>query len=373
MQTQNFIQALWPTDPEGFLCAFVIPAMKSSWYDAKDLDRLVSDVKETRGQNIYIGLCPGVTPKTGTQRASRSDVCALPAVVVDIDIKGDQAHSETKLPETKEQALEWIKGLTLPQPSMIVHTGNGLHVYWLFDTPFMITDDTSRNRAEKLSKGINQFIIQEGKKSGFHFDNVGDLARIVRVPGTFNYKSSPPKPVKMLEHSGERYSFETLMSHLLADCVAEAPSPDLDYCDQNHKKSDSKPQFLPIRAGCKFILHCVDNAESLPEPHWYRMISIIALCDNGADICHETSQPHPKYSKEETEGKIDQSLNAAGPATCAYIAEGLGFGGCLSCPLYYSEKMKSPIVLGYVDEPLAKLLGSYAYCVSTSQFCEVGA
>ncbi|PHR55048.1 MAG: hypothetical protein COA47_14485 [Robiginitomaculum sp.] len=373
MQTNKFIRALWPTSPEGFLYTFVLPAETSTWYDNKDVDQLVSDVKENSGQDIYIGLCPSATLKTSRQRASRSDVCALPAIAVDIDIKGDQAHSETKLPESKEQALEWINGLSLPKPSMIVHTGNGLHVYWLLDTPFLITDDASRDRAEKLTRGINKFIIREGKKSGYSFDNVGDLARIFRVPGTYNHKSSPPKPVNLREHSGERYSFEKLSSYLPVDREGGVSAIGVGCFDQEYKKSDVKPKFKSILAGCKFIKNCVDDAETLSEQWWYRMLSIVALCEGGEVLCHQISQPHPKYSKEETDGKIDQSLRASGPATCAYIAETLGFESCLSCPLYYSEKIKSPISLGYVEAPLANLLGNYAYCISTQQFCEVPA
>lgn len=202
---------------------------------------------------------------------------------------------------------------------------------------------------------------------------MGDLPRIMRVPETLNHKSTPPKPVKLLELSGQRYGFDELMSFLPLETKEASSNVSFDEYDTNGKSSDEKAQFESIRNGCRFIQHCVEGADTLPEPEWYRFLTIVARAENGEKICHKVSRLYADYNEVETAAKIDQALNASGPATCAYIAENLGFEGCITCPLYHAGKLKSPITLGFVSPALAKLLGQYAYCVTTTQFCEVAA
>lgn len=357
----------------GYYHTYELPSKTSTWYAVGDIEKLISDVKDKNSENVYIGVYPNANAKTSYQRSTIAEVCAQTVIVVDIDVKTIGAHAQEKLPDTTEEALEWLKTLELPPPSAVVHSGNGLQLYYALDKPFLIVDETSRKLAQKLSYGINRFIILEGNKKGWVFDNVGDLARIMRVPETLNHKSKPPKPVKLLELSGQRYGFDELMSFLPVETERTDSSVSIDDYDKNGKASDEKAQFESIRKGCRFIQHCVDGAAALPEPEWYRFLTIVARAENGEKICHKVSRLYADYNEAETAAKIDHALNASGPATCAYIAENLGFEGCMACPLYHAEKLKSPITLGFVPPALAKLLGQYAYCITTTQFCEVAA
>ena len=83
---------------------------------------------------------------------------------------------------------------------------------------------------------------------------------------------------------------------------------------------------------------------------WYRMLSIVGLCQDGTQIAHDLSRPHPKYSAAETEEKLHKAMGAAGPATCAFIEHDLGQAQyCSQCK--YRGKVKSPIVLGVAKRP----------------------
>ena len=373
MQLGEFIRMLCAGVQTGYYHTYELPSKKSTWYAVGDIEKLISDVKQKKNENVYIGICPIANAKTSYQRSTISEVCAQTVIAVDIDIKTKGAHAQEKLPNSIDEALAWLRTLELPPPSAIVHTGNGLQLHYALDKPFLIHDDATRKSAQKLSYGINNFIIREGDKNGWVFDNVGDLPRIMRVPETFNHKSNPPKPVKLLELSGQRYGFDELMSFLPIETEKTDLSVSFDEYDTNGKSSDEKPQFQSIRNGCRFIQHCVDDAALLPEPEWYRFLTIVARAEKGEQICHKVSRRYANYNEAETAAKIDQALNASGPATCAYIAENLGFEGCMTCPLYHAGKLKSPITLGFVSPALAKLLGQYAFCVTTTQFCEVAA
>jgi hypothetical protein len=105
----------------------------------------------------------------------------------------------------------------------------------------------------------------------------------------------------------------------------------------------SRPRH--VLAGCPWMQHCKDDAAHLPEPEWYRMLSIIGRCKDGGQIAHEVSQPHPKYAPAETNEKLLQAMGSAGPATCAFIGNDLGQRRyCSRCR--HRGQIKSPIVIG---------------------------
>ena len=292
------------------------------------------------------------------------------AIVVDIDVFNPEAHAQEALPKTKNEALEFIKSLELPEPSAINDSGNGYQALWFLENPLLLTDEESKKKAEYLSFGINELIIEEGRKRGWKFDNVGDLARIIRAPDTMNMKGKVPKRTKALELSKKRYSYDVLISYL--------PEPETEIDNLTTFKcfkkevavSDTEADFQAVFAACSFMRHWVDDAKSLPQPFWYYGLSVVGRCENGQEIAHKVSALHPKYSLEETDAKLQQALTVAGPVTCKQVAK-LGFDGCLSCPLFHSKNLKSPISLGFYSVPLAELLGRYAYNIQTQQFAEV--
>lgn len=292
------------------------------------------------------------------------------AVVVDIDVFNPEAHAQQALPQTKHEAREFMKELGLPQPSAIINTGNGLQYFWFLDAPIVLSDEEAKKKAEHLSFGINELIIIEGQKRGWTFDNVGDLARIVRAPDTMNMKGRAPKPTKVLELSQKRYSYAKLASHLPEDENESAETIVFKCFEKEIAVSDKKADFQAVYAACAFMRHWANDSKGLPQPLWYYGLSVVGRCENGRKIAHKVSSEHPKYSQEETDAKLQQALTVAGPVTCKQVSK-LGFEGCLSCPLYYSKNLKSPITIGFYDTPLAELLGRYAYSIHTAQFAEV--
>lgn len=124
-------------------------------------------------------------PKSGKKkpflkRGDREVVSYQTACVVDIDILGE-AHKEKNLVLDFDEA----KSLLPFPPSILINSGYGLQAYYLFDTPIEITDD-NREECERRNRSLLEVIRQRanGKKA----DGVADLARILRTPGTFNYK-----------------------------------------------------------------------------------------------------------------------------------------------------------------------------------------
>ena len=96
---------------------------------------LAAAQREMQGFDCYYGV--GLTrPGLGTGlRGSKFDVVALPAFYLDVDIRGD-GHASQALP-TESEAFEVIEMCSL-EPTLIVHSGGGLHAYWCFEEAWII-------------------------------------------------------------------------------------------------------------------------------------------------------------------------------------------------------------------------------------------
>lgn len=123
-------------------------------------------------------------------RSKASDITRLAALYVDIDYKA-KPHGMGGRPEAGD-LLQDIIGAIGSHPSCVVHTGNGMHPYWPV-ADGQITED-NRNRIAGLLKRWGVLVRQLAQAHHGSIDNVYDLPRILRVPGSTNFKN-PDKPI----------------------------------------------------------------------------------------------------------------------------------------------------------------------------------
>lgn len=93
-------------------------------------------------------------------------------------------------------ALEsFCRSAALPQPTHRVASGGGLHVYWILDS--RICRETWQAYARQL-KALT-------KALGFLADHcrTADIASVLRLPGTLNYKYTPPSPVVLIHAAAD--------------------------------------------------------------------------------------------------------------------------------------------------------------------------
>ena len=131
----------------------------------------------------------------GSVVAARSKVgaLALKAIWLDIDVK-EPPRGYATLPDAIAALTAFCKSTMLPPQTTIVFSGGGLHVYWISDKP--LTPAEWRPYAE----GLKDAAIKFGLKC-----DVGcttNSARVLRVPGTFNYKRHPKRPVMLGDYHG---------------------------------------------------------------------------------------------------------------------------------------------------------------------------
>lgn len=332
------------------------------------VEHLAEEVERRSGEEACLFHTYAVfdrPPSNG--RGKSEDISAIIGAYLDIDIGESGRYVENgknpaaSLEDIKKDLIAW----GLPLPSAIVNSGNGVHVEFRLDEPFLIRSDTDRKAALAMLKGINAFAIEKAKAQGIKLESMGDLARVKRAAGSKNWKDREnPKPVEVLElHLDRTYPFEHLASFQPSAQAAPSPRRALSKARPSEERA---PQWDLIAKHCPFTRHCVENAANLSYPYWFALLGIVARCEDGVAIAHELSSKDHRYTASETGAKIAEVLKADGPVTYAYIRTDLGFDGVDADLL--AARMHTPIQFGLSSDALISLQRAYAYDLSSERF-----
>lgn len=154
-----------------------------------DLDELAAiNAGKTSGftvpQDIYFGLSSRADGLDTTQQGLKQHCFELPAFAIDIDILDPAAHKATTLPATRAEALSLLEGE--PEPSLVVDSGHGLQIYWVFKTPIKLQGRMTAVEAS-YQRFWQRFQTRAAAK-GWKIDRTSTVERIWRVPGCVNHK-----------------------------------------------------------------------------------------------------------------------------------------------------------------------------------------
>lgn len=340
----EFLESIFGLEAPGWISVFGSDG-KTRWARALNAhSAALMASKANTFHDVWYGVGLRSADLGPNHRGGLGDVLAIPGFWVDIDIAGP-AHKEPNLPPSLNAAQTLLYDFPL-DPTFVVHSGHGLQVYWLFKELWIFEDDAERRRAEGMSRRFQAIIRNAAAARGWRLDNTADLARILRLPGTFNRKLDPVQ-VRVIELDGAaRYSLDEI----------EAILPDEEQLGwveppRRSDESDFPPAYLErILPQCAWLRHTVDDAATLREPEWYAQAGIIGRCEDGARQFHEISSVYPRYSVEETDRKLAHALKASSARTCKYIRSELGGEPyCAGCQHWGT--ITSPIVLGRPPAP----------------------
>lgn len=161
-----------------------------------------------------------------TERGGADDSHAFPGLWADVDF-GSIGHKPgpNSLPLPPDAAAAWklVTESGLPAPTLWIHSGGGLYPWWLLDTP-VVLDDEHRPMAADLSAKWQQALGQSAEHLGWDYGTgVGDLSRVLRVPGTVNRKAGLERPCRIVEDVGRAYTLTELLEAVAA--VTPQPAP----------------------------------------------------------------------------------------------------------------------------------------------------
>lgn len=119
-----------------------------------------------------------------------------------------------------EDPLSFLDGLGEWRPSLVVESGHGVHAYWLWDGVVDLAEEAgslerlaeTRGGYRLLGARWHRFLEQE---AGAGFDDVSNLDRIMRLPGTWNRKRQGAVPVRVARaDDGRRFRPESVKAWL---------------------------------------------------------------------------------------------------------------------------------------------------------------
>jgi len=311
-----------------------------------DLAEFIESKKNTP-TNIFVALS-----SFGGYSRKADEAKFVKSFFVDLDVGEGKGYA------SKQDAIKALDQFILENnlpPPVKIDSGTGIHSYWLFDRDIPATE--WKPYAEKFK----DFCLNHG----LNIDPVvtADLARILRCPDTFNQKTMPPTPTKLIGTELPIYVFDEFKEFLgtlepsLADILQAAPkglSEDqrkalkLDNFDSNFEK-------IVQTKGCAQINFIMNNVKSLPEPLWYSGLSIAQHCEDKDTAIHLISKDYPNYDEKETIRKAQATQGM--PHSCETF-NNVNPGVCNGCPS--RGKITNPLALGKifkiaVEEPVKPL------------------
>ncbi|ROO51052.1 hypothetical protein EDC02_5916 [Micromonospora sp. Llam0] len=195
-------------------------------YPTNQLDQAAAYIAQLDGrEGIYLRITSLKEPLAPGRRGGATDSASLPALWADLDIAGP-GHAEQDLPPDETAARQVITTSGLPDPSIWIHSGGGLYPIWLLDQPWQLTDSDQLDAAKALAKDWQAVIEHAAASHGWRYGRgVGDLARVLRIPGTINRKEGLARPCRIIGGAGYRYTTRHLTDALAAAKTRIAPEP----------------------------------------------------------------------------------------------------------------------------------------------------
>ena len=183
-------------------------------YEAYQREWLAADIKrrQARGANVYYGVnrpCPVGQQQGFNGKCNAGDIIAIRAIAFDIDFFQNVSLIENGL----SSAL---------RPSLIINTGGGLHLIYLFNEPINVklyrppqNDEQTqineilnkhRSAVTQLANDFETMLRRTFPK--LKIDSMSNVDRLMRLPGTVNYPKAEKRAkgqVDALAHIAKDY------------------------------------------------------------------------------------------------------------------------------------------------------------------------
>ena len=294
-----------------------------------------------------------------TTSAKADNVNAVKCFKVDLDIDPNDAKKYPSKKAAVQAFLTFCQRRGIPAP-VLIDSGYGVHAYLILSDA--LTPDDGKIYSEKFKSVLIAHHVL------FDPTSTGDTARVLRVPGTHNYKQSVARAVA-LKSAVVQHDTDALLDTLddlfgqVDTSTINAPSQVLGLgtlpahlqgleIDRTARSLlEGKPKSFQILIsrtvgnldkGCRQILDIYDRQGAQDEPRWRAGLSIAHFCEDGDKAIHDISNRHAAYDYDAT---VKKAQLLKGPYTCATFKSNWP-AGCEGCP----HNITSPIQLGqYVE------------------------
>lgn len=258
-----FLRLLYGDKAPGHLVLWTRQDKQAYWLPANRLDAVHSLAEQLASTyDVYFGVAlqdkkaafaqwrANNAGNSGepTTRGYSETAEALPGLWLDIDVQG-LAHKAANLPPTKAAALGLIREFPLA-PTGAVDSGHGLQPWWLFRELWVFKNENERQQAQILARRFLATMQDRARAHGWMIDSTSDLARVLRVPGTWNRKLRPVS-VRVIERNEIRYNPSDFEPYLVE-------TPHAEDVTTRHWHGPAGA-LAPVLKHCRFLQHCRDN------------------------------------------------------------------------------------------------------------------
>ncbi|MBN1764123.1 MAG: hypothetical protein JW860_02610 [Sedimentisphaerales bacterium] len=182
-QITEFFAAIYKDIPDNlYINIWTLPDKRSYWF--KGIISIAPLVVTLGGKDVYFSVGLANKEYGPYKRLKADEVAGITCLWCDVDF--GPGHSK-KVPPDEKTAGELVRSCGL-HPSLVVHSGNGWHCYWLLDKPYIFETDGERRAAAQLVEQWQNHIRSIFKQAGYELDATHDLSRVLRIPGTLNHK-----------------------------------------------------------------------------------------------------------------------------------------------------------------------------------------
>lgn len=336
MDTKQFLSTV--LGDEGYYCVAGFKGGNVIQKFYASLDSVVDTAAnfDLEGRDAYFALGTFVE---GTNRKA-GNVHYLRSLFLDIDCGADKPYA------TQHDAVVALRSFyskyELPRPT-VVNSGYGLHVYWTLTKP------CTREEWLPIAQGLKDTCLREGLQ--IDPSVTSDAARILRVPGTRNFKNDNPAKVKIVSKSKVQVTLQEFVDKLSIDLMPVSSTSirsDEEAADMARARGEDRysKKFYNLLVktasgvGCGQIEKAVKRPNEMSYPEWLHVLSIAKHCDvDWEKSIHLISKGYEGYSEGETD-KVAASLET--PHLCTTFEKD-NPSGCEGCP--HKGDIKTPITL----------------------------
>lgn len=303
-------------------------ALKSSVCRVSDVQAVIAELPESA--NVFFGVNPTEGPaRKNAGRGKSTDVTRLSALIADLDItEGKCADTETA-----HGIIDELSGILSTRPTAITYSGGGLHPYWPVLKSDDDTDGFDGDRARAVLARWKRLVKMIAAKRGARVDSVFDAARVLRVPGTYNHKTTAigmgPIRVDCRLSGGQVLTLAEIEKRIDAYGIHDIA----EYPDDSDKPKSDPHSWVFADETCSYVAAMVDgwadrdSIESGKGRHqWLLSQSVRMHCAHRLGCVSAGDFDHAKAVAGQTFRMLRATRDPVGSATFGEVEDAWEFG-----------------------------------------------
>lgn len=255
---------------------------KQCWFSNADQALEIVDHQQSNG-DVWVSMAKFPDKQLNREAIHAANLCSF---WMDVDAHHGSKYKSPK--EAEEVANKFIQSLRLPQPNIIHRTGYGVHFVW------SLKDKLNLEEWSRIASKLQSLFDPLGLAAD---PITADAARILRVPGTLNFRNKDAPVETEMQLLSEDLIDPDLFESILDAALIKYPPKQKIQSSKFHAtifKSKETPENIQL---VEDMLACIDPDPLANgggnRPHWMRVI--LALASTGwGETAYELAR---KWSK----------------------------------------------------------------------------